>query len=74
MLGDADAVLVEVLGSIAADFRAQIERDIEHMRAELRAELRATVAEIKSAAVEALLAKDQPEAAARLKAIDGGRR
>jgi len=70
-----DAALIDVLGSIIAELRAEWHRDLEA----LRNETRATNAEFKAAMLEALLAKSEPvssrdEAVERLRAIDGGRR
>jgi hypothetical protein len=64
-----DAVLADCLGQVVAEVRAEIQRELE----QLRAETRATIAEIRLAAIEVALARHDPEAAARLRTITGGR-
>ena len=66
----ADDVLVDALGSVIAEMRAEWQRDLELIRNEARA----TIAEFKTMMLEALLAQHAPDAVERLRAIDGGRR
>jgi len=65
----ADDVLVDALGSVIAEMRAEWQRDLELIRNEARA----TIAEFKATMLEAELARHDPAAAAKLRSISGGR-
>ena len=63
------SVYAEALGKTAGEMRAQWQSDLEAIRSEARA----TIAEFKSAMLEAELARHDPAAAAKLRSITGGR-
>ena len=69
-----DAVLADALGRVIAEQRAAWEQQWQLQMQTIAAETRAAVAEIRAAALEALLERHDPEAVARLRAIAGGRR
>ena len=62
-------MLADALGVIVAQIRDEWRKEMGR----LTAETRAVIAEIRAAAIEALLEQQAPEKAARLRAI-GGRR
>ena len=67
-LTEAESVMVEVLGRIAAEVRAGFERDLE----QIRTEAKLAIAEVKLAAIEILAEQRAPaEAIARLRAVGG---
>jgi hypothetical protein len=67
-LPDADAVLVDVLGRVVAELKLQWQKELQLISAESRA----TIAEIRAAALEAVLEDCAPATAAKLRAIGGG--
>ena len=72
-LSEAQSVLAESLGVIIAELREEWREESRKELERIASEARAVIAEVKAACAEALLEKHAPEAAARLKAIAGGR-
>jgi hypothetical protein len=69
-LSRADQALAESLGVIVAQLREEWRREMLAVAAEARA----VIAEVRAVALEVALERHDPQVAARLRAIGGGRR